>query len=145
MLERAYDYLIGTLRVCFFVFSSTTIWQFKIWMYIVFVAGEDIETQRNGMIMICWPGALNPKLPNARFRRYIVEALQCIPMRFACFHLCLPPTPFFQILRAFIVLFLKAGNAATRVKVHSGTFSLASQNHHRNSTMCLLLIILFFL
>lgn len=90
--------------------------RFKIVMYMMFVAGDDIETQRNGMIVVLWPGLQTPKPSNSRFLRFIGKVMKAIPTRFACFHMCFPSTKLFRLMRTT----LSIATIATRVKVHTG-------------------------
>lgn len=106
----------------FHFFSSTTICQFKILMYMMFVAGDDIETQRNGIVVLVWPGLQTPKPPNSRFLRFSGKVMKTIPTRFACFHMCFPSTKLFRLMRIFILTTLSIATIATRVKVHTGMF-----------------------
>ena len=91
-------------------------------MYLSFVAGEDIETQHNGIIFLFWPGLQKPKPPNSRFRRLCIETVQVFPVRIACIHMCFPSTKLFRMIRVLLSVVLKFGKVVTRVKVHSGMF-----------------------
>lgn len=92
----------------------------KIFMYMVFVAGEDEETQRNGIVILFWPGSKELRLPASRHRGLVSKVISAMPTRFASFHFCFPSTPFFQMARMMITVALKGGNDITRVKVHTG-------------------------
>lgn len=89
-------------------------------MYMVFVAGEDEETQRNGIVILFWPGSKELRLPASRHRGLVSKVISAMPTRFASFHFCFPSTPFFQMARMMITVALKGGNDITRVKVHTG-------------------------
>jgi hypothetical protein len=96
------------------------IFQLKIFLYMVFVGGEDEETQRNGIVMLFWPGSRELLLPASKHRGLVQRAFTGVPTRFASFHFCFPSTPFFQMARMMISITLKSGNGITRVKVHTG-------------------------
>ncbi len=90
-------------------------------MYLNFAGGEDIETQRNGMVMIFWPGSgTNLRPPNLTFRRMVGRVIQCVPTRFASFHLCFPASNFFRVIGALVSAALSLADVATRVKAHTG-------------------------
>jgi len=94
--------------------------RFKIFMYMVFVAGEDPETQRNGVVMLFWPGTLELQLPSPSYRKLVGQYIRCSPTRIISFHFCFPPTPFFLMLRTVISAALQVAKRITRVKVHTG-------------------------
>ena len=87
----------------------------------IFVASEDIETQRNGVVVIFWPGMDNVEghLPDSRHRLLVKQSFMGIPTRFASVHLCCPNTYFFTILRSVLTLVLSPLKRV-RVKIHTG-------------------------
>lgn len=92
----------------------------KIYLYLTFVAGEDEETQRKGIVMVFWPGCNQLRLPKPGYLNLVALALRGMPTRFASFHFCSPATPFFQMARTMVSIALKRGKSVTRVKIHTG-------------------------
>jgi len=92
----------------------------KIYLYLTYVAGEDEETQRKGIVMLFWPGCNELRLPKPGYLNLVALALRGMPTRFASFHFCSPATPFFQMARVMISIALKRGKSVTRVKIHTG-------------------------
>jgi hypothetical protein len=98
-----------------------------------FVAGEDPETQRNGIVLLFWPGCKELRLPKSRYRSLVSRALNCMPTRFASFHFCFPATPFFQMARMLISTTLKRVKGFPRIKVHTGKYSRKRQRYSISS------------
>ena len=94
--------------------------QLKIFLYMAFVGGEDVETQRNGMVMLFWPGCKETRVPNSAHRTLVGRFLRSMPTRFASFHFCFPKTAFFEMIRVVLSISLKQGKSITRVKLHTG-------------------------
>ena len=112
-----------SVLVCFFPNYTTSLalsCQLKIFLYMTFVAGEDVDTQRNGIVMLFWPGSQELKIPKSGHRIMVSESIQCMPTRFVSFHFCFPATPFFQIVRALLQITFR--ESITRVKVHTGMY-----------------------
>lgn len=92
----------------------------KIFLYMIFVAGQDAETQRNGVVMLFWPGCKEFRLPTSSHMNLVSRSLRGMPTRFASFHFCFSDSPFFQMTRILLTLTLSRGKGVTRVKVHIG-------------------------
>ncbi len=86
----------------------------------IYVAGEDAETQRNGLVMLFWPGCRELQMPSPSYRTLVGQFIRVSPTRIISFHFCFPVTPFFLMLQTVITVALKVGNRITRVKVHNG-------------------------
>jgi len=87
----------------------------------IFVASEDVETQRNGVVIIFWPGSdKNITIPRSKHRSLVRKIFNGIPTRCASFHFCFPNTPFFHIMRSILALTLTPMRERTRVKLHMG-------------------------
>ena len=98
--------------------------QYKILLYFLWIAGDDVESQQKGIVLIVWP---NPDIAKSLKLRYPINnggrlfqmVLQCAPMRVAACHFCAPPNdPFFRIL--YSVLALCSGGTRSRLNFHSG-------------------------
>jgi len=87
----------------------------KILMYLHWVASEDIETQRKGIVIVgwlfdedggakesTWEGGIRPGF-RKRLRAYHQKQNASLPVREACIHQCFKNTPFFYALSAMYV------------------------------------------
>lgn len=87
----------------------------------MYVATEDIETQRNGAVLIFWPGTASlsvSNIPDWKVQSYVRRSFESFPVRFPAIHMCFPNTTFFNILRSAATLVMPPPR--TRVKAHSG-------------------------
>jgi hypothetical protein len=89
-----------------------------------YAAGDDIESQRKGIVMIVWPGGpgnawLSPLKADARAGHLATKRHEVTPIRYASYHFCMTDNPVYRIIRNFIVL---CGNVSkSRMKFHIGT------------------------
>ena len=92
-------------------------------MYIIFVASEDVETQRKGLTSIVWPGTKQPEddeVGNLKLNRilFMKRVYECLPVRTCSLHLAIPHTPFFQVVRTLFILTMP--QFRKRMKFHVG-------------------------
>jgi len=97
---------------------------YKIVLYLLVIAGDDVESQQKGIIFLIWP---NPDIAKSLKLRYPINSggrlvqmvLQCAPIRIAACHFCTPPNdPFYRIIHS--VLALCMDGTRSRLKFHSG-------------------------
>ena len=97
-------------------------------MYVTYAAGDDIESQRKGMVTIVLPGGpgnawLSPLKVDARAGHLASKRHEVTPIRCASFHFCMTDNPVYRIIRDFVVL---CGNMPnSRMKFHMGTLTLS--------------------
>ncbi len=110
-----------------FSFSTETshivtrnILKLKILLYLMWVASEDAETQRNGILMLLWPGCKELPFPAGSTKKNLVEFNLCTPTRTVAYHFCFCPTSFSIILQAMFMAVMKVLKMVVRVKVHIG-------------------------
>jgi hypothetical protein len=82
----------------------------------MWVVGEDVETQRRGMVAIYWP-SLNTFIPDQNWGHMLVKGF---PVRAAALHVCLPNTLAFRMLKAQIGLAVPT-YVRRRFQFHLGT------------------------
>ncbi len=108
-------YFVVLLRICL---------QIKILYYLMWVAGNDFETQCKGIVVIIWPVS---EIAITHLRNHNKEVLvrtQKKQLEGACarvcaFHFCVPPNPFFQVLRSVFAMTLDK-KMRSRLKFHTG-------------------------
>ncbi len=94
----------------------------KILYYLMWVAGEDFETQCKGIVVIIWPVS-DIALKHLRNKEKMAETQRkqfigsCV--RICAFHFCAPPNPFFQVLRTVFAMTLDK-TMRSRLKFHVG-------------------------
>eukprot|EP00533_Pseudo-nitzschia_delicatissima_P002380 CAMPEP_0116089196 /NCGR_PEP_ID=MMETSP0327-20121206/6300_1 /TAXON_ID=44447 /ORGANISM="Pseudo-nitzschia delicatissima, Strain B596" /LENGTH=496 /DNA_ID=CAMNT_0003580379 /DNA_START=226 /DNA_END=1716 /DNA_ORIENTATION=- len=96
----------------------------KILYYLMWVAGNDFETQCKGIVVIIWPVS---EIAITHLRNHNKEVLvrtQKKQLEGACarvcaFHFCVPPNPFFQVLRSVFAMTLDK-KMRSRLKFHTG-------------------------
>jgi len=111
----------------------------KIYFYLWFVASEDIETQRNGIIVIIihnpaitdvsttsskggyqkTPSIDTRTVPSVQWASTYANYRGSLPARMCANHLCTPDTSYYQIVQAFFALMLRSEERC-RMKVHVG-------------------------
>jgi hypothetical protein len=88
-------------------------------MYMSWVAGEDIMTQKKGIVIIVWfdkeslKGKSSPHPKNVKYRE-----IQLHSNRAAAIHICTPDTPFYRFRRA--VATLRLGRSRKFLRTHLG-------------------------
>lgn len=94
----------------------------KILYYLMWVAGEDFETQCKGIVVIIWPVS-DVAIKHLRNKERMIETqrkqFQGSCVRVCAFHFCVPPNPFFQVLRTVFAMTLDK-QMRSRLKFHVG-------------------------
>jgi hypothetical protein len=96
----------------------------KLFLYMNWVAGDDVDTQRKGLVWIVWfdlsfKVVRSSKMSGFADTRFSATEVQSV--RSAVIHLCVPDTPFHRLCAA--VIKLKNGSSARmRMKCHYGTY-----------------------
>ncbi len=91
-------------------------------MYLVWVAGEDVETQRMGCIVIIWFEPSFPVISTNRLSSYAdvpYAPLEYMSVRIICSHLCVPDTAVYRFIKAFMHLNFGA-DLWLQMKAHYG-------------------------
>jgi hypothetical protein len=91
--------------------------QMKFFIYLWWVAGEDVETQQRGLISIFWPEN-NIIFPDKRESQEAERVFAAVPVRFAAIHQCVPDTAFYHLIKAVVILSLEV-ESRTRLKFHT--------------------------
>jgi hypothetical protein len=77
--------------------------QIKVVLYLMWVAGEDVETQRRGLVVIFWP-SINTVIMERNWVENGQKTVQGFPLRGVALHMCLANTFAFRMLKAQIGL-----------------------------------------
>lgn len=89
----------------------------------MWVAGEDVETQLKGIVVIIWP-VTDIAIKHLKNKERLVETqgrqLRGSSVRVAAFHFCVPDNPVFQVLRIVFAMTLDK-MSRSRLKFHVGT------------------------
>jgi hypothetical protein len=93
----------------------------KFYIYFWWVAAEDVETQRNGIVNIFWPDELT--FPLKRESEEADRVLTAVPGRITAMHQCLKDGPLFRLMNAVVILSLDV-ETKTRLKFHTGKHTL---------------------
>jgi hypothetical protein len=101
------------LAVCFTIMS-----QIKVVLYLMWVAGADVETQRRGLVVIFWP-SINTVIMERNWVENGQKTVQGFPLRAAALHMCLANTLAFRMLKAQIGLAIPK-NKRRRFQFHLG-------------------------
>jgi hypothetical protein len=97
----------------------------KFFIYLWWVAAEDIETQQKGVISIFWPSFESAhKFPDKREATEAERVFDAIPTRIAALHQCCPDTPAFRLMKAVVILTLSV-ETRIRMKFHTGTYRIS--------------------
>jgi len=94
----------------------------KIWLYLTYAAGDDIEVQKYGIVVLVWFDTAWEHLS----KRPLVSAQNsrilspCI--RVSSIHICTPDTPKYRFRRSIMIM--RLGKEKSRVKIHVGTEAL---------------------
>jgi len=101
------------------LFYSTYI-RVKIFLYIWTVASNDVATQQNGAILICWDGRKDMPLPRPSEQQLVKKLFMAIPLRICGIHFCFPDSPFYRMARAIFTLTIGAVEHRNRLRFHIG-------------------------
>ena len=100
--------------------------QSKVFLYLWFVASDNEETQKKGIILVAWPRLQEHKVNTSRFvpERSVPywwkNFIESVPVRICAFHLCIKNGgQFFKIVLTAIGVVLK--KERIRMKIHAGT------------------------
>ncbi|KAL3929377.1 MAG: hypothetical protein SGARI_004764, partial [Bacillariaceae sp.] len=91
----------------------------KLLIYMLWVATEDIETQRKGLVVINMPNRDVPLLPERKEHVLGQQAMEAIPIRICALHMCLPNEITFRLLKANVA-FILGKDQRKRIKIHLG-------------------------
>ena len=90
------------------------------------VAGEDIETQRKGVVLIMWFEPSFPVISTNRMSSMVpfpYQPAEYISFRVVSGHFCVPDTAIYHFLRAFMQLSAGA-NLWLQLKAHHGRIEM---------------------
>jgi len=98
---------------CFKINSITRI---KIILYLLSGASEDVESQKNGLVMLIWPGICEHLTKLAEgfslenfvvSKQYSYRLQMSLPLRIVAFHFGYEPSPLLRLGRAMILTIMK--------------------------------------
>lgn len=95
----------------------------KIWLYLTYVAGDDIETQKNGVVMLAWFDTAWKHLSKRPVYSPQSSRVLSLCVRTTSVHICTPDTPLYRFRRSIMVM--RLGKERSRVKIHVGTENIA--------------------
>jgi hypothetical protein len=84
------------------------------------VASNDVATQQNGAILICWDGRKDLTLPRPSEQKLVKRLFRAIPLRICGIHFCFPDSPFYRMARAIFTLTVGAVEHRSRLRFHIG-------------------------
>eukprot|EP00529_Nitzschia_sp_RCC80_P010799 CAMPEP_0113454234 /NCGR_PEP_ID=MMETSP0014_2-20120614/7759_1 /TAXON_ID=2857 /ORGANISM="Nitzschia sp." /LENGTH=625 /DNA_ID=CAMNT_0000345635 /DNA_START=20 /DNA_END=1897 /DNA_ORIENTATION=- /assembly_acc=CAM_ASM_000159 len=92
----------------------------RIYVYMFFVATDDVDTQRNGVVIIIWPGPEDMKLSSPNRMEHVEgnRIFEAVPMRVCSMHFCFRDTPLYRLIKAGLVMML--GEQKTRFRLLVG-------------------------
>jgi len=109
------------------IISSFYSIQMRIRSYLFFVASNDTESQKKGMVHVTWPEGdfSNTPMPlHNESRGLIKRAMAGMPIRIAVIHFCMPDTLYFWLLRSFVTTSMYFSQRS-RIRFHVGTSPIA--------------------
>jgi len=89
-------------------------------LYIWTVASNDVATQQNGAILICWDGRKDMALPRPSEQQSVKKMFRALPLRICGIHFCFPDSPFYRMARAIFTLTVGAVEHRNRLRFHVG-------------------------
>lgn len=98
---------------------------FKVVLYILLIAVDDLESQQKGIVLVLWPNSdiaetIKSRHPIINSSQLYGSIFKAVPVRVSAFHFCTPGNiPFFNVLRSVFVLVVDKIDRS-RVKFHSG-------------------------
>ena len=107
----------------------------KIRAYFYYIASNDVETQRKGMVFIGWAEGDFTSTPmplSTESRRLYRCMLRGMPVRRTAVHFCVPDTLYFRLLSSFFVTVIVpsgGSNSLVRSRLHVGTFIFVQRYH----------------
>ena len=132
----------------------------RIRSYFYYIASNDVESQRKGMVAIAWAEGdfTNTPMPlRSESRRLYRCLLRGMPIRRAAVHFCVPDNLYFRLLSSFYVTVIDVNSGSDslpRHRFHVGTFIDTTENKwcsslsrlsltHRKAQFSILLIDFF--
>jgi hypothetical protein len=103
--------------------------QIKVLLYLMWVAGEDVETQRRGLVVIFWP-SINTVILDRNWVENGQKTVQGFPLRGVALHMCLANTLAFRMLKAQIGLAIPK-DVRRRFQFHLGKKTENEMKKHR--------------
>lgn len=91
----------------------------KIWLYLTYVGGEDIDAQKNGLVVLIWFDTAWKNIS----KRPIVSSQSSfktltLGIRTTSIHMCTPDTPRYRFRRS--IMLIRIGRERSRVRMHIG-------------------------
>mmetsp|Transcript_5055 Transcript_5055/g.10465 ORF Transcript_5055/g.10465 Transcript_5055/m.10465 type:complete len:487 (-) Transcript_5055:248-1708(-) len=93
----------------------------KLRCYFYYVASNDVESQRKGLVSIVWVQGdfTNTPMPLRKESRLLYGlALSGLPLRRASTHFCAPDTLYFRLLSSFVITSLFRSSSLSRIRFH---------------------------
>jgi len=87
----------------------------KIFIYIMWVAGKDVDAQRKGLCFVAW---FDQNVTPSWKPKFRTQANQLFSVRLSSVHICTPDTPYYKLRRA--IGLMTAGRYRINMKVHTG-------------------------
>ena len=134
-LFRSLTNITFSLPLVPFLYVYVFYLKIRVTLYIHWALGVDEESQRKGIVgIICWPSITEAVSPDKFAIVYSPRELpqhinlsnrmfECMPVRIAGVHVCLPDKPIYQMLRSGIALSMRG--FSSRLKFHCGKRSLS--------------------
>ena len=102
--------------------------QARVLMYFESCIAEDVETQKNGLVLVICEKVSplsQPQMTRMEEHEMIISLKKGLPVRWSALHICVPEGPMHKIHRAFMLLGF-GQDARVRSRLHPG-FSLETQ------------------
>jgi len=90
----------------------------KIWLYLTYVAGEDIEAQKYGIVVLVWFDSAWTRISKKPVLSAQNTKVFTLGVRTSAVHLCTPDTPVYRFRRSILLMRLR--REKSRVKIHVG-------------------------
>ncbi|KAL3923130.1 MAG: hypothetical protein SGILL_001833 [Bacillariaceae sp.] len=108
--------------------AITNLQRIRVTHYFNQVLSEDVETQKNGLVFIFSTDAsVLQDVNDPEYHQDWKDTVGAHPLRWSAFHLCLPPGPTYQLLKAFLLLTVGTSQERVRAKVYPDLISLETQ------------------
>lgn len=92
-------------------------------MYVLWVASDDVQVQRKGVVMVVWPNlSVVTMIPQADEHVVGGQIVDSAPVRVAALHLCISFPEYaalFKLIRA--IIFMAFGSYQVRITCHTGS------------------------
>ena len=97
----------------------STLLRTKIWIYLTYVAGEDVEAQKDGIVILVWFDNMWKHIKRKPLVSAERNGVLTYSVRTSSVHLCTPDTLMYRYRRAYMLMRLRQDR--TRIKIHVGT------------------------